>query len=126
MQRSENENSTRRTGTKYEDAAAAYLEGKNYRILQRNFRCRTGEVDLIARDGAFLVFVEVKYRRDEALGAPEEAVSALKQQRIQRTAAWFLNEHRLSPDTACRFDVIAVEGAEGETVRHIKNAFGGF
>lgn len=116
----------RQEGSRYEARAAAYLENAGYHIIERNYRRKTGEIDLIAAGEGCFVFVEVKYRKDEALGAPEEAVSALKQQRIRRTAAWFLNEHRLSPETVCRFDVIAVEGAEGETVRHIKNAFGGF
>ena len=121
MQRSENENSTRRTGTKYEDAAAAYLEGKNYRILQRNFRCRTGEVDLIARDGAFLVFVEVKYRRTAAHGSPLEAVGAKKQRRIDGAAMFYLSTCGISPDTPIRFDVLGLTG-DGVVV-HVENAF---
>ncbi len=121
MQRSENENSTRRTGTRYEDAAAAYLEGKNYRILQRNFRCRTGEVDLIARDGAFLVFVEVKYRRTAAHGSPLEAVGAKKQRRIAGAAMFYLSKCGISPDTPIRFDVLGLTG-DGVVV-HVENAF---
>ena len=118
MQRSENENSTRRTGTKYEDAAAAYLEGKNYRILQRNFRCRTGEVDLIARDGAFLVFVEVKTRTGIEKGFPAEAVNAEKRRRLRSAAqAYQMNVGWSGP---VRFDIIEISAAG---LRHMKNAF---
>ena len=111
------------TGSRYEDYAAAYLEEQGYEILEKNYRWRGGEIDLVGRDGGCLVFVEVKYRRDSRLGAPEEAVDSRKQRRIARTAACYLACRGLDSDTPCRFDVVAVEGKQ---VRLIRNAFGGW
>ena len=76
----------RETGSRYEKQAAVFLEQKGYEILEMNFRCRRGEIDLVARDGEYLVFVEVKYRADLRCGRPAEAVTPAKIQRI-RTAA---------------------------------------
>ena len=121
MNPAENHRNSRDTGGRYEDAAAAYLEGKNFRILQRNFICRTGEVDIIASDGPFLVFVEVKYRRTAAHGDPLEAVNAKKQRRIIGAALYYMSKHRISPDTPIRFDVIGISG-DGR-VAHLRNAF---
>lgn len=109
-------------GSRYETYAAAYLEERGYQIVERNFRGRTGEIDLICRDGRYLVFVEVKYRKDGQTGHPEEAVHIRKQNRIFRTAQNYLALKNYSEDTPCRFDVLAVEGTE---VRLIRNAFGG-
>ena len=72
----------RQTGTEYERRAEQYLREKGYEILERNFRCAYGEIDLIARQGSGLIFVEVKYRKNRRAGLPEEAVSLLKQQKI--------------------------------------------
>lgn len=69
----------RRLGAFYEDRAARLLEERGYWILEKNYRCRIGEIDLIARDGRTLVFIEVKYRRTDSFGRPEEAVDARKQ-----------------------------------------------
>ena len=92
----------RRTGTGYERKAGAYLESLGYKIVTYNYRCRLGEIDLIARDGEYLVFVEVKYRTTGVSGYPEEAVDALP----------------------CRFDVVAIAGAEGqEEITLYKDAF---
>lgn len=115
----------RREGAFFEEAAARHLTEQGYLILERNYKRKTGEIDLIAAGEAHIIFIEVKYRRNRLSGAPEEAVTPLKQQRILRTAAWYMKEHHLSPDTPCRFDVIAVEGERGEEIRHLKNAFGG-
>ncbi len=110
----------RQVGKDYEELAARCLEEKGYRILERNFRCRQGEIDLIARDGSCLVFVEVKYRRDGRAGDPAEAVDFRKQRRIIRTAAYYCYKRNIGESQACRFDVISVLGSE---VRHIENAF---
>ncbi|MGN0362778.1 MAG: YraN family protein [Bilifractor sp.] len=114
----------RRTGSGYELMAARYLEDNGYVILRQNFRCRMGEIDLIARDEASeqhcIVFVEVKYRRNAGSGLPEEAVHAQKQQRICRVADYFRLQYRIPWDTPCRFDVIAIEGQQ---LRHHTNAF---
>ena len=110
----------REQGKRYEDLAADWLCRKGFQILQKNFRCRTGEIDLVARDGGTLVFVEVKYRKNAASGHPEEAVSLFKQQKIIRTAQFYLCRFGISEDIPCRFDIIAIEG---DRIRHIKNAF---
>ena len=110
----------RTVGTAYEDLAAAYLEEHGCRILLRNFRTRAGEIDIIARDGRYLVFAEVKYRRGAGSGDPAAAVDAKKQRTISRMAALYLIRSRLPEDTPCRFDVIAVTP---EGIRHIKDAF---
>lgn len=112
----------REIGGRCEHMAAVYLQEKGYRILKKNYRRKTGEIDLIAEDGAYLVFVEVKYRRDDRKGEPQEAVTPLKQQRIMRTAQYYMVEQNRPEDTPCRFDVIAVFGEE---IRHFVNAFGG-
>ena len=112
---------SRGIGSRYEDMAAAYLEGHGGIVLQRNFSCRTGEVDIIARDGDYLVFVEVKYRRTTAHGDPFEAVSVKKQRRIIGAALYYMSKHRISPDTPIRFDVIGISG-DGR-VAHLRNAF---
>ncbi len=110
----------RRVGAQYEELAARCLEEKGYQILERNYRCRQGEIDLIALDGSCLVFVEVKYRRDGRTGDPAEAVDFRKQRRIIRTAAYYCYNRNIGESHACRFDVISVLGSE---VRHIENAF---
>lgn len=110
----------RKTGALYEQRAAAFLRGRGYRILEQNYRCRAGEIDLIARDGRYLVFVEVKYRHDGRLGEGVCAVDWRKQRRISRTALWYLAEHRLGAETPCRFDVVSVDG---ERVTLVQDAF---
>ena len=111
----------RETGAEYEKKAARYLESCGYKIISSNFRCRAGEIDLIARDGRYLVFIEVKYRRDNSCGTPLEAVHAKKQKRICRTASYFCLKHGYPDTTPCRFDVIAMTGKD--EIVHIKNAF---
>ena len=117
-----NKNGNRRaTGAGYERAAGAYLEQAGLEVLEYNYRCRAGEIDLIARDGEYLVFCEVKYRENDRLGAPLEAVDERKQRTIFRCAMFYLTEHHIQ-DAPCRFDVIGIEGTE---VTYIKNAFAG-
>lgn len=92
----------------------------------RNYRCRTGEIDLVARDGEVLVFVEVKARRGRTFGSPEEAVNLGKQRRLRRLAACYLAEHRITDGQAVRFDVVAVEIAPTgrvERVELLRDAF---
>lgn len=101
----------RQTGTEYEQCAAYFLEQKGYRILERNFRCRQGEVDLVALDGETLVFVEVKYRRDDRMGDGAEAVDRKKQKKIISCARYYLLCHREYTEHPCRFDVVSVRGS---------------
>lgn len=108
-------------GSRYEKAAGYYLEQQGYEILQYNYRCRFGEIDLIAKDGEYLVFCEVKYRRDQKAGNPLEAVDVRKQKNIWKVAEYYLMQHR-AVGVPCRFDVI---GIENEKIILIKNAFEG-
>lgn len=112
----------RSVGRDKEALGAEYLEKSGYKILERNFYCRVGEIDIIARDSDTLVFVEVKYRKAAGFGMPEEAVSYVKQEKIYRAAMYYIYKFHKTNDVLCRFDVIAVEGEE---IRHYKNAFGG-
>ncbi len=110
----------RKTGSVYEQAAAGYLEAKGMHLVARNFRTRGSEIDLIARDGKYLVFIEVKYRSNAKKGYALEAVDMRKQRSVIAAAKAFLHRHRLAEDTPCRFDVI---GIDGEKITHIENAF---
>jgi putative endonuclease len=100
------------TGTCYEAQAAAYLESCGYHVMQRNYRCRAGEIDLIARQAGYLVFVEVKYRSDASCGFGMEAVDYHKQRRIIRAARWYLAAHGYADTQPCRFDVVSFLGKE--------------
>ena len=109
-------------GTAAEDLALHYLEARGLTLVTRNFRCRTGELDLIMRDGEQLVFVEVRSRRDSRYGTPAESVTRTKQQRLLRAAALYLQRQRL--DLPCRFDVVAILQPAGEPqVEWIRDAF---
>lgn len=111
----------RQVGADYEQAAGYYLEQFGYIVLEYNYRCRAGEIDLIAKDGDCLVFCEVKYRADSGKGNPLEVVNIRKQRIIFRCAMQYLTEHRMQ-DVPCRFDVIGIDGGK---MTHIKNAFEG-
>ena len=93
-------------GAAGEVLAARFLREKGYQILTSNYRCRLGEVDIIARDGAYIACVEVKTRRSDGMYAPREAVTAAKQQRLIRTAALYLMNE--SVEGQPRFDVVEV------------------
>lgn len=110
----------RSIGTHYEQLAAEYLEKNGLKLLAKNFRCSQGELDLIAKDGAYVVFVEVKYRSSRSKGMPAEAVNLQKQRRICRAARYYLYQNHMGEDTPCRFDVVSI--LENE-ICWIKNAF---
>ena len=110
-------------GTQGEAFAVQYLKGLKYTILQTNYRCRCGEIDIIAKDGSVLVFVEVKARRGTSYGPPQLSVTPFKQRQISKTALTYLLQNRLMEENA-RFDVIALVLRNGEpVVTHIKDAF---
>ena len=111
---------TRQAGNFWEEAAAAYLERAGVRILARNFRCSRGEIDIIGFHQGCLVFFEVKYRADDRYGQAMEAVDARKQERICRSADFYLYRHQEFAETGVRFDVVAVCG---EQIDWIRNAF---
>lgn len=90
-----------------ESLAAKHLKARGYRILAQNYRARRGEIDLIARDGEFIVFVEVKTRRSLKFGLPQAAVTLQKQRQISKVALAYLQSRNLL-DAPCRFDVIAI------------------
>ena len=110
---------TRKTGSGYEQIAADFLRIQGYEILEMNYRIRQGEIDIIARDGGCIVFVEVKYRTG-GIGSAFEAVDARKQRKISRVALTYLTRRGLGECTPCRFDVVAVTD---QGCRVIKNAF---
>jgi putative endonuclease len=116
----------RTTGVKGEEEAARFLTRSGYSILDRNVRTRAGEIDLVAKEGKTLVFVEVKTRRDLEGGDPPQAgVHTRKQNRLAKLAHGYLKLKRIR-QTPCRFDVVAViindEGGV-KAIRHIPNAF---
>ncbi len=113
-------------GTWGEERAARFLTEQGYTIVEKNFHSRYGEIDLIAEDGEFLVFVEVKLRASVSHGLPEETVTSRKQEKLRLTAETYLQTHET--DKQPRFDVVALYAKDGMKthplpVRHIKNAF---
>jgi len=110
----------RSLGSRYEELAADFLEKNGLRILRRNYRCKCGEVDIIAMDGNVLVFAEVKYRKTGRYGSSLEAVDMRKRKTISRVSRWYLTACAGSLEIPCRFDVI---GIEGERIRWVKDAF---
>ncbi len=111
---------TREKGAQKEQQVCAYLLSEGVEILERNFRARQGEIDIIGRDGDYLVFFEVKYRTGTSRGSAAEAVGNVKQKKICRTADYYRVLHHCAEDTPIRFDVVAVDA---EKLRWIKNAF---
>ena len=108
-----------------EDLACGELERRGYAILARRHRCRGGEIDIIARDGATLVFVEVKARESRAFGAAAEAVTWYKQHRIAAIASEYVMKHHLQ-NRPCRFDVVSIHFDGGQAaVEVFQNAFPG-
>lgn len=108
-----------------ERQAAKFLKGQGYRIITRRFRFGRGDIDLVARDGDTIVFVEVKTRRSSDRGNPEEAVDQYKQQQLTKLALAFLKRYKLL-EHAARFDVVAVvwpHDKQPPTITHFKNAF---
>ena len=115
--------STISKGRQAETLARAFLEAKGFRILEQNFRCRIGEIDIVAEQGKELVFVEVRSLGRGARHLPEETVQAGKQRKLSRTAQAYLQKYR-QQDRPARFDVVAVETGHGSPVlRHLPNAF---
>lgn len=119
MERSRKVNlNTRKKGTFYEDAACEYLKKQGVVILERNYRCRQGEIDIIARDGNCTVFAEVKYRKDNAFGDALAAVGRTKQRKICRSALVYCMYHPWIESV--RYDVIGITDTK---IEWIKNAF---
>ncbi len=137
---------THETGQLYEKIAADFLADHGLILKDCDYRCKAGELDIVACEGRIWVFTEVKYRQSGRAGDPAEAVDARKQHRIYQAAQWYLKEKGLPQNTPCRFDVIAITAASEGTssnetgsdtvlrpvseglpscrVRWIRNAFG--
>ena len=103
-----------------ETAVCRQLEQQGYSIVRRNFCVRGGEIDIIARAGGYLVFVEVKDRKTKRAGYALEAIDSRKAGQVRRVAAVYLYEHGFPESAACRFDAV---GIDGEQITHLKNAF---
>ena len=108
------------TGKQGETLAAAALTGAGLHIIEKNFRSRRGEVDIIARDGEFLVFIEVKSWAHYDIGDLEKSITRKKQERIIETAKYFMSLHREYSDMKVRFDIIFI-GNKG--IKHLESAF---
>jgi len=114
---------TKRRGDLGEEAAARYLEQRGFRVLDRNWRYRQWELDLVCRDGDTIVFVEVKTRAATTMGTPADALTSRKQARLVKVASQYLSKKSLW-DEPCRFDLAAViDTGESMNVEHIENAF---
>ncbi len=111
----------REIGSAGEDVACRFLEEKGMRIIERNFRCRSGEIDVIAAEKDVLVFVEVKLRRSMEERLAFEAVHSAKQKKIIKSALVYMMQNKVPSDKPCRFDVI---GIAGKKLYHIRDAFG--
>ena len=111
---------TRNIGAQKEALAESYLTAAGLTVLEKNYKVRQGEIDIICRDGEYLVFVEVKYRKRGSLEDPLSAVDAIKQKRICQTADVYRYRHGIPPQTPVRYDVI---GILGEEITWIQNAF---
>jgi putative endonuclease len=112
-------------GKQAEDTAAAWLESGGMCILERNYRCRIGEIDIIGQMSGDLVFVEVRSRSGVGRGTPAESVNHRKRQKLRSVAAWYLRE-RGRADRPCRFDVVSILYGENKTsaqIQWIRNAF---
>lgn len=114
----------REIGKQREEQAAKYLESCGYQMKDKNYHSRFGEIDLIAKDGRYLCFVEVKYRKDDRFGAPEGTISHTKIQRICKTSQFYLWEHKLPEDTPVRYDVVFIIGEKCHLVKDAFSYFG--
>lgn len=107
----------RATGNRFEGAALSFLRYRGLRLVQANFLCRHGEIDLIMREGATVVFVEVRYRRDARYGGALASVTAAKRRKLVSAAHLWLAWHPHEANRPCRFDVVAFEGDAPTWVR---------
>lgn len=114
----------KQVGDKGEDTASDFLMNKGYKIIQRNYRCMYGEVDIIAEYDEAIIFVEVRTRRSNSFGTPQDSITPSKINKISKTALCYIQEKCFS-DRSCRFDVIAITYSKGiQNITHIENAFG--
>jgi putative endonuclease len=108
-------------GAQAEEAAAEFLTERGLRLLERNYRCRFGEIDLIMSQGRTIVFVEVRYRRTNSFGGAVESITGAKREKLLRAARHYMAAKKEFP--ACRFDAVLLSGDTHE-MQWIENAFG--
>ena len=109
-------------GSDAEQLAVVYLQRHQLVLIEQNYRCRFGEIDLIMRDDAMLVFVEVRMRANDFFGGAAASITFAKQKKLLRAARHYIAGTNAEP--ACRFDVLLLSGSNGRDVKWIKNAFG--
>ena len=109
-------------GGEAEKYAEDFLQRQGRILLERNYRCRFGEIDLIMRDGTALVFIEVRMRTSQIFGGAAGSITPAKQAKLLRTARHYLASLKAEPP--CRFDAVLLSGANGQEIEWIKNAFG--
>jgi putative endonuclease len=118
------EDTRKALGFKGEDLAVQYLKKKGFKVIERNYHCPWGEIDLIAREKETLVFVEIKARSSAEYGLPHDAVDRFKQKKIIQAARIYLAEHHLNEEIPARFDVVAIHlTPSGPAIELIKDAF---
>ena len=110
-------------GKKGELIAANYLKKQKYKILEINYKNQIGEIDIIAKDKDYIIFIEVKTRMSSAFGDPLEAIDEEKQFKIRNVATMYLMKNKLIDKAPIRFDAIAILGDDDHEIRHIKDAF---
>lgn len=109
-------------GQEIEQLACDFLQSQGLVLIEKNYRCRQGEIDLIMRQNNTLVFVEVRYRKNQLFGGARESITQHKQNRLQTTALHYMQRHQINDNA--RFDVIAITGAENrDNIEWIQNAF---
>ena len=121
---------TREQGEYTENLACKYLVDKGFKLIEKNFNCRVGEIDLIMKDNDSLVFVEVRYRRSNSFGSGAESITTSKQSKLIKTASLYLQQHAKLNKYPTRFDVVSITGfIETDNINNIdfdwiENAFG--
>ncbi len=112
-------------GGEAEDLACRYLLERGLQLVERNYHCPCGEIDIVMRHAGSIVFVEVRYRRSARFGSGAESIDRRKQAKLTATALHYLQSHRAAAKCPARFDVISISpGAEHDEVLWIQNAFG--
>ena len=120
----------REQGEYTENLACKYLENKGFKLIEKNFNCRVGEIDLIMKDNDSLVFVEVRYRRNNSFDSGAESITTSKQSKLIKTASLYLQQHAKLNKYPARFDVVSITGfIETDNINNIdfdwiENAFG--
>jgi putative endonuclease len=108
-------------GDDKERLAEDYLAAKGFSLIERNFLCKSGEIDLIMKDQDYLVFIEVRYRKNKEFGGALASITSGKQKKLRRAAEYYLLQHFGNSPPACRFDVVGIEGQD--EIMWVKNAF---